>query len=107
MYTDNWVDVDERAKQHPDTFEKPDNIDEIVPGCYVKICNNRERFFVMVTKVFPDGTIHGKVSNHLVFVTDYQYGDMVEFLKKHVFQVANSSKILHMLIRSVLQPKLS
>ncbi len=64
------------------------------PGCFVKISNKRERFFVKVTKVLLDGTVQGVISNYLVCPAEYMYGDFVEFQKRNVLEI-QASKLLH------------
>lgn len=89
IHTDNWVNVQEKAREHTDTYQAPSisDLDSIVPGISVKICNGRERFFVKVTEVFPNGTMIGLVSNCLVCGSPYNMGGKVRFHKSNIMLI--------------------
>lgn len=80
------VDAQERARQYPEAFHLPD-IDDLQPGMLVKICRNRERFWVLVRKV-TGGIIEGYVDNDLIWNSDLRYGTVVSFRACHIYDVS-------------------
>ncbi len=89
IHTDDWVDVVEMATKFPDKFEKPSDqeLDSVSVNASVKIGNGRERFFVTVKNILPDGSIIGTVDNHLIRDSPYNFGDTVKFEKKNIYVV--------------------
>lgn len=82
---DKLTDAQKMAQRYPD-FEAPSDadLDSISPGDVVKICRNRERFWVLVHSV--DGNaITGEVNNYLI-MNDMPVGTVIKFAKRHVFQ---------------------
>jgi len=83
-----FVDAQEMVQLHPETFEAPtaDELDQITEGTIVKICNGEERFWAGVTKV--DGEkISASVDNDLLGDYGYNYGDIIEFEKRHIYSI--------------------
>lgn len=86
--TTKFVDAQEMHKNNPDTFDAPDNdeLNAIKVGSTVKVCNERERFWVTVTGV--DGEkITGEVNNNLLDNDEYDLGDPIVFEKKHIYDI--------------------
>lgn len=87
------VDAQEMAKQHPDTFEVPSDqeLKDLKPGDFVKICVGNERFWVEVTEAQAHSpVIDGRVDNNLERTSEHGlvYNDMIRFEKRHVYSVA-------------------
>jgi hypothetical protein len=84
-----FVDAQLMHRNHPDTFEVPDQdeLDNIVPGALVKVCNNFERFWCKVTEVQLDGTISATVDNRLFGKYGYNEGDTVTFHKNNIYSI--------------------
>ena len=83
-----FVDAQEMAQLHPDTFESPttEELNQIEEGTYVKVCNEHERFWMEVNNV-DDNKITATVSNNLLGDYGYDFGDVVEFEKRHVYSI--------------------
>jgi hypothetical protein len=66
--TANLVDAQAMARAHPNTFDAPaqGELFQIMPGDFVKVCRNNERFWIEVTGRNGD-MIVGAVANALVF----------------------------------------
>lgn len=94
---DAWVDAQEMAQQHPDTFGAPgaDGILGLEPGRSVKICNGQERVWVTLVhasecagagaafgRVFR-GTIDSALHEDAGY--GYGLGSLVEFEGRHVY----------------------
>lgn len=76
IYVDEWVQNDYFQK-HPDMC--------IEAGCVVKLRNPlNELFFVVVVGKEEKGWI-GRVNNHLVNSSEYNYGDLVSFANEDVY----------------------
>lgn len=83
-----FEDAQQMHRLHPKTFDVPcqADLDAIGDGCYVKVCHNKERFWVKIAIVNGDRII-GEVCNMLINSHPFGYGDMVEFQKKHIYCV--------------------
>ena len=74
-FTDSWV--------LPDT-----NITEtIVKGDGIKLKNELGEKFWVNFQYEKDGHYIGKVDNHLILESSYNYGDLVSFQLEHIWQV--------------------
>lgn len=84
----DFVDAQEMHLKHIETFEVPDAIEleNLVPGVYVKICHNNERFWICLTNI-NKSLLSGKVDNTLISEHPFKYDDIIEFEKRHVFAV--------------------
>jgi hypothetical protein len=83
------INVEQRARQHPDTFVIPDTISRhnLKAGQLVKlIFDDRERMWVKVTEVLGGGSYKGTLDNKPV-VVDMSLGDAVEFEAEHVASI--------------------
>ena len=82
------IDAQDMRINNPDTFGAPnkEELDDLAPGAIVKICNNVERFWVIVSKV-ENNTISGTVDNMLVGDYGYNCGDDIEFEKCHIYAI--------------------
>ena len=81
----DFIDAEEMARLHPKAFAYPDTTNLQV-GELVKLCNGRERFWVLLTAI-DDNSLTGTIDNQLVDETGYNFGDMISFGKQHVYQV--------------------
>lgn len=83
-----FVDAQQMAKEHPDTFSAPSQgeLDAIKPLSIVKVCYDKERFWTTVLDV-KGGKITGTVDNDLVLTEDFNYDDMITFEKRHVYAI--------------------
>jgi hypothetical protein len=90
---EQFVDAQEMAKNHPDTFEAPtrEELDSISVGDYVKICAEPERFWVIVEQIDGD-KITGTVNNDLVCTGKHglENEDKIMFEKRHVYTTMKS-----------------
>lgn len=95
IHTDTWVDVFQYRTQPKENFTPPtdEELHAIQPNDTVKISNGTERFFVWVNEINKDKII-GTIDNHLICESPYNFGDKVEFNKKHVYSVSKSAKII-------------
>ena len=82
-----FVNAQQAHEEKPDEFWAPskDELDKIIPGSIVKVCDHFERFWVLITAV--DGeTLVGTVDNALTG-TGLEYGDTINIEKKHIYQI--------------------
>ena len=85
----DFLDAQEQNEKHPDTFYAPSQelLDLLTSDDqWVKVCENRERFWVEVKEVDGD-KISGCVDNDLVFEHDFKCGDTINFEKRHILQM--------------------
>lgn len=82
-----FVDAQEMAILHPDTFEVPtlSDLDDITEGSIVKVCDGIERFWVIVDNVVGD-RIKGFVDNELI-KSELKLGDTIFFEKKNIYSI--------------------
>lgn len=80
-----FLDAQQMNKENPDTFWAPnqEELDSLEPGLYVKICENKERFWVHLTEVDGD-KLAGRIDNDLVFEHSFKCDDEITFEKKNV-----------------------
>jgi len=88
--TIEYVDAQEMARLHPDTFGVPSQelLDAITEGASVKVCANDERFWVTVASV--DGeNITGTVDNNLVNQPEdgLASNDTISFSKANIYDI--------------------
>ena len=84
----NFVDAQEMVKVHPETFYAPskDELDDISIGDFVKVCDNDERFWVIVEEIDGD-TITGVVDNDLIRDHSFSCGSKISFDKCNVYNI--------------------
>ena len=89
-----FLDAQEQNKKHPDTFEVPtkETLDSLTSDVWVKICENKERFWVQVKEVDGD-KITGRVDNDLVFEHDFKCDDEIQFEKRHILSTYTPGKV--------------
>jgi len=84
------MDAGLMAEEHPEAFDTPDTglLEVIKPGDCVKVCDGRERFWVLVTEVRGD-TLLGTINNHLAGVVGHglTYPDEIRFRRTNIYQV--------------------
>jgi len=87
-----FVNAQEMAKDYPTTFDAPtkEELDKIKEGDYVKICDNKERFWVIVEEVDGD-IITGEVDNLLIGDQNFNLGDSIEFKKENIYDITYKS----------------
>jgi hypothetical protein len=85
-----FVNAQQMAKDHPNTFEAPlqKDLDAIKVGSYVKICVEPERFWVKVT-ARQDDNLTGEINNDLIASDSHGlFCDMtVEFTVDNIYQI--------------------
>lgn len=83
-----FIDAQEMAQLHPDTFEAPstEELNQIKEGSIVKICNGEERFWTTVIKI-DKSKVTAAVDNQLLGDYDYDFGDVIEFEKRHIYSI--------------------
>jgi hypothetical protein len=90
---DNLIDAQAMAQQHP-ALRAP-SLSELarVASCdVVKVCRNRERFWVLVTEV-EGQVVTGTVNNRLVWNDDLTEDQTVQFEKRHIFAVMSADEV--------------
>jgi len=86
------VNVQEMAKNYPDTFSAPDKeaLGNISVGDSVKICvNNKERLWVEVTEIKGEGKLIGKIDNSPITIDDVSFGDSLIFKEENIYDIFN------------------
>ncbi|GAL57844.1 hypothetical protein EV102420_08_03070 [Pseudescherichia vulneris NBRC 102420] len=80
-----FMNAQRMARLHPETFlvYDYDELSLLKPGHLVKVCSNRERFWVVITNV-EGKRFTGTVANNLVF-NDIAYGETVQFTMTNIF----------------------
>ena len=65
---DHLVDAHEMKKYNPDTFDCPSyqELGDLRPGDYVKVCRYGERFWIKFETEFHHGLLVGTVANQLL-----------------------------------------
>jgi len=83
-----FIDAQEMGRLHPDTFETPDPelLDLLVKGALVKVSNGEERFWAQITEV-KGKKLKATVDNYLLGDYGYNYGDIIEFEKRHIYSI--------------------
>lgn len=76
-------------QENPDTFDVPsaNHLKLIQPGKYVKVSNGKERFWIEVIEKKTRGYYTGIIMNKLLFYTSYTLGDLVQFHRRHVYDI--------------------
>ena len=87
MKTPILVSAEDMARQHPDRFHRPPPVilKIIGVGDIVKVCDNRERFWVVVTHR-KGNIITGEVNNHLIH-SPLKVGEKIRFHIDNVYDV--------------------
>ena len=82
-----FIDAQEMSK-HSTTFYAPNKseLDSIEEGSIVKVCNGFERFWTKVLVVKNDNII-AVIDNGLVDAKEYDFGDTIEFEKRHIYSI--------------------
>ena len=85
-----FVDAQHMRLRHPDTFWAPskEELDDIKPGDYVKVCVNewKERFWVEVIQVDND-ILTVRVANDLLHPEASKYGDELTVNKCNIYDI--------------------
>lgn len=86
MEMHKFIDAQEMAKNHPDTFEAPtlEELNKIKQDDSVKLCHNAERFWVTVIEVHEDEII-GEVDNQLFEDQPFNLHDIIAFKREHIY----------------------
>ena len=97
-FTDKWVDAQQMALDNPETFGAPNRkkLENVFPGAGLKVCNDNERFWIIVKSVKPatsgndpvfDKVITAEVNNRLVYTRKYNVGDTIVYKARHVYEI--------------------
>lgn len=81
------VDVEERNREHPDTFEIPEGAvrRSLKPGEFAKVIfNDEERMWLQVEGIDEQGRYVGVLKNQPICIAGLSYGDRVTFEAKHI-----------------------
>lgn len=83
-----FQDAQQLAKEHPDTFEVPYDatLNAIEVGDVVKVCDGEERFWTVVKGIDGD-TITAEVNNNLIGEQPYNYGDLIQYEHRHIYDI--------------------
>jgi hypothetical protein len=87
------VNAAEMHRQYPDEFEvpSPDEIRALRKGDVVKVCNDRERFWVLIESRNGD-VFAGRVDSMLLF-GKVRYGDRIEFHADNLYDIFDPTQI--------------
>lgn len=88
IYYPDLLDAIENNLKNPTTFHLPDQskINTLVPGDIVKVCDGKERFWVVITEVKIIYFI-GIVDNNLLNSQEYDYGSKIAFAKNNIYDI--------------------
>ncbi len=83
-----FLDAQQKSIEHPHTFFVPSKrkLESIKPDQNVKVCENKERFWVEVTEI-NGHKITGRVNNDLVLTHSFKCDDIISFEKKNVMGI--------------------
>ena len=89
-----FLDAQQMKKENPNTFWAPNQkeMDSLQSGQFVKICENRERFWVELTGVDGDILV-GRVDNDLAFKHSFKCDDIITFEKKNVMGLISEDEL--------------
>lgn len=89
-----FVDAQEMARNHPDTFYAP-NLDEEIPnlrvGKWIKVSTGNERFWCQITEInHAEGTVFCRVDKHLVCSEEHglYYNDIISVTPNMFYDIA-------------------
>lgn len=90
-----FVNAEEMARDHPDSFFVPEARHHIRKGDAVKVCRGGERFWTIVKSV-KGGVITAEVNNVLVFEENeaLELGTLIQFAPCNVYQVMRGDEYL-------------
>jgi hypothetical protein len=82
------VNAWEKAKAHPDRFEvpHPSVLRNLRAGDFVKVCDDRERFWLQIVARRAGDIFLARVVNALLF-SDLELGDFVELHACNIYDV--------------------
>lgn len=96
------VSGEERAEQHPATFQIPPKVlrDALLPGANVKLMfkspeGQIERMWVEITHGLNEGTYEGFLNNDPVIVAA-KWKDIVRFGPEHIIAILTSNDFQHL-----------
>ena len=80
---------------HPDTFEAPtpEDLQDLKPGDFVKVCALRERFWAEVIAV-ETGVITARVDNNLI-MNELSYNDTIRIKPENIYDILKPSALSH------------
>lgn len=83
-----FVNIHELSSIYPNCFNSPppEEIERIELKDKVKICNGEQRFWVELVEITPT-LLRGKVLNHLLPNSLYNFGDTIPFLRENIYKV--------------------
>ncbi len=89
------VNAAEMAREYPETFLRPSKqqLDHIAPKDLVKVSDDRERFWVQVTKRNGEMLV-GRVDSGLLFQADYNYGDLIRFGTDNIYEIFDKAAFI-------------
>ena len=110
------INAYEMSVQNPEKFEFPSNdeLAKIKIGDGVKICNGKERFWTQVTNIqinnqnILDSTIIAIVDNNLIDSSEYDYGTVLSFNFKNIYDIYfkdNKTEFLRAVLEKVKKLK--
>ena len=84
----NWVNTTEIKGL---TVPVKADINQIKPGDRLKICNTRERFYVLIEDInYTDGEVSEiitRLTTHLVYKSPYVYGDYIVVKPENIYEI--------------------
>lgn len=97
------IDAVERNRQHPTTFEIPNENDiaNLTVGGFAKLGFEEiespdgyaERMWVKVTNIGAGGTFEGTLANDPIVIESMSFGDKVQFKRDNILDVGDPSSL--------------
>jgi len=83
-----FVNAQLMARKHSGTFEVPtqDELNNLKPSNFVKVCAFRERFWVEIEEI-NDEIITGRIDNDLVMTDEIKFDDVITFKKENIYAI--------------------
>ena len=93
LFTDIvFSDAQQLKRENPDTFTTPSDEDLLAleVGDIVKVCDGEERFWNVVKEINGD-VIVAEVNNCLIGDQPYGVGHLIQFSKRHIYDIRTSA----------------
>lgn len=83
-----FIDAQQMAKDYETTFSAPSlsKLNSIIPGDFVKVCHNSERFWTEVKSTSGEIVV-AIVKNDLIVEHPFKEEDEITFEKKHIYVI--------------------
>jgi hypothetical protein len=90
IFNDNFINV-EFAKNQPfinvDCLPSKDELDELIIGTHIKICNDQKYFWIEIKEINNDSIIGQIIDNNNVLPTLYKNNDLIHCKKHNIINI--------------------